>query len=444
VHAGPHVDVFGCSAILRAGGVEVIASASLDPALVAVTTLVRGRVVNPAGDEVGRLVDVVVRWDEEAYPALTGVVVRVGGRRAFIHADNIERLSSGLVELGSARVVLEEFERRDGEVLLVQDVLDHQLVDVTGARVVRAADLYLAVLPTGTRLVAVDVGLKALARRMLPGRRAVRAGARPDSVLDWAAVQPFSGPEGRVRLRESGARLQRLRLDQLADLLDDLGREERRSLLAQLDAEVAADVLEEAPPSRAAELLEEAAPDQAAAVLLAMEPDEAAEALREVDDETRGRLLALLAADESEHLATLVRFSARTAGGNMTSRLVVARLDDTMAEVRERLRVDPDAGEGLDAIVVVDDDGRVFDDISMLELLLADPDAQLSTLTGPPYPVVVQVDAGLGEVVERFIDQRGSSIVVVDDDGRPVGRILADDLVDALVPVLDRGERRRP
>jgi len=423
-------------------GGDLTTPPATDPALVAVTTLVRGRVVNPAGDEVGRVVDVVVRWDEEPYPALTGMIVKVGGRRAFVPVDAIERLSPRLVELGSARVFLEEYERRDGEVLLAEDVLDHQLVDVSGARVVRAADLYLAVLPTGTRLVAVDVGLKALARRMVPGRRAARAAARPDAVLDWAAVQHFTGPEGRVRLRESGARLQKLRPDQLADLLDDLGRSERRWLLAQLDAEVAADVLEEAPPSRAAELLEEALPEHAAAMLLAMEPDEAAEALREVDESTRRRLLGSLEVEDADRLGALVRFSAKTAGGHMTSRLVLARLEDTVAGVRDQLRADPDT-TGLDAIVVVGDDGRLIDDISMLELLVADPDAPLATLTGPPYPLVVRVDAELGEVVERFIDQRGSSIVVVDDDRRPVGRILADDLVDALVPVLDRGERRR-
>lgn len=411
--------------------------------LVALTTLVRSRVVNPGGDEVGRLVDMIVRWDEEAYPALTGIVVRVGRRRTFVHGRDVEQLAPGEVHLRSARVVLEDFVRREGEVLLVEDVLDHQLVDVNGARVVRAADLYLAPLPTGTRLVAVDVGLKALARRMVPGRGGGTRARVPDAVLDWAAVQPFAGPEGRVQLRESGGGLKRLRPDQLADLLDDLGRAERRSLLDQLEADVAADVLEEAPPARAAELLEEATPDRAAAVLLAMEPDEAAEALREVDDETRQRLLSQLAAEEAERLDTLARFSVRTAGGHMTSRLFLANVAETVATVRERLRHDPHTSSGLDAVVVVDDDGRLVDDITAIELLLAEPDATLSSLIGPPFPIVVHSGSGLGEVVERFIDQRGSSIVVVDDDQHPVGRILADDLVDALVPVLDRGEPRR-
>jgi len=400
--------------------------------------------VNRAGAKVGRVADVVVRWDEERYPVFTGVVVKVGGRRVFIQAADVDRLASGRVELRSARVALEDYERREGEVLLVNDILDHQLVDVSGARVVRAADLYLAALPTGTRLVAVDVGLKAMARRMVPGRSRRKAVAHPTAVVDWAEIQPFTGPEGPVRLRESDAPLQRLRPDQLADLLDDLGRAERSSLLAQLDAEVAADVLEESPPSRAAELLQEAAPDHAAEVLLAMEPDEAAEALREVDDDTRKRLLSRLTTPEAVHLDALARFSADTAGGNMTNRLVIARPSDTMAEVRELLRGAPAAGGGLDAVVVVDDEGRLVDDVSVLELLLADPDAALSTLIGPPSPIVVHVSARLGEVLERFIDQRSNSIVVVDDDRRPVGRILADDLVDVLVPVLDRGEPRRP
>ena len=185
-------------------------------------------------------------------------------------------------------------------------------------------------------------------------------------MLDWAAVQPFAGPEGLVRLRESGAGCSVFVPTSWRTCSMTWGGPSAASLLDQLDAEVAADVLEEAPPSRAAELLREATPERAAAVLRRWSPTRSRRPAR-IDDDTRRRLLSRLASEEAEHLDTLVHFSARTAGGHMTSRVVIARLPDTVADVRERLRLDSGASGGLDAIVVVDEEGRVFDDISMLD-----------------------------------------------------------------------------
>ncbi|MEI8238654.1 MAG: CBS domain-containing protein [Actinomycetota bacterium] len=400
-------------------------------ALVSVAGLVGTTVVNGAGDDIGRLTDVVVRWDEDTYPAMVGLLLKIGGRRTFLHASDVARLAQDKIEVTSARVVLEEFQRRPGEVLLIGDVIDHQLVDVDGARVVRAADLYLADLGT-IRLVAVDVGLKALMRRILPSRR--RTEAQPASVLDWAGVQPVGEPGGRLTLRSSAMQLRRLRPAELADLLDDLGRTERHALLSQLGSEVAADVLEEASPTYVAELLLAHTPERAAELLLAMEPDEAAEAIRAIDEPHRAALLAMLAGDEAEHLRSLARHDPETAGGHMTSRLALAHRGETVDEVRARLRTEVERWNGLDAVVVVDHDGTLIDDLGIGELFLADASVSIGSLVGPPFPIVVHVDDELDDVIERFIDGRGSSVLVVDDQRRPVGRILADDLVDALVP----------
>jgi CBS domain-containing protein len=420
--------------------VIVMTDAPLTPttSLISVAGLVGRPLVNANDDRIGRLADVVARWDEDTYPAVVGLVVKIGGRRTFVHAYDVARIAHDRVEVISPRVVMEEFERRPGEVLLIADVIDHQLVDVDGARVVRAADLYLADLGT-TRLVAVDVGLKALARRMLPGRR--RTAAQPAVVLDWASVQPVDEPGGRLTLRSSAEHLRRLRPAELADLLDDLGRTERHALLSHLGPDVAADVLEEAPPSYVTELLLAHPLERAAELLLAMEPDEAAEAIRAIDEPIRTQLLAQLGGAEAEHLRVLARHRPMSAGGHMTSRLVLVHRGDRVEQVRDRLRGNPELWSGLDAVVVVDDDGVLVDDLGIMELFLAEPSVIVDSMIGPPYPIVVHVKDSLEDVVERFIDGRGSSVVVVDDERRPVGRILGDDLVDALTPGRDRGER---
>ena len=118
----------------------------------------------------------------------------------------------------------------------------------------------------------------------------------------------------------------------------------------------------------------------------------------------------------------------------MTSHVVVAHADDTVGAIRSHLRNEIDHRHDIDAVLVVDDDGILVDDLRLFELFIADSARRLGDMVGEPWPLTVQPDTPLDEVIGRFIDARGSSIVVLDDDGRPVGRILADDLVDVLTP----------
>jgi CBS domain-containing protein len=400
-------------------------------ALVSVAGLARRPVRNPSGAELGRVIDVVVRWDGEPYPAVTGLVVRVGRRRAFAHADQIAGISGLGVRLESARLDLVDFERREGELTLLADVVDHQMVDVDGVRVIRASDLYVARVGTVYRLVGADVGLQTLARRLGPARWRTRP--TPDRVIDWAAIQPFGGP-GPIQLRRTNHELRRLRPAELADLLEDLGRRERQALLEVLGPEAAADALEEMDPVELRALLRETPPDEAAALVAEMEPDEAAEALRELSEDDRSDILDAMPPADAERLSDLLAHAEGTAGSVMTSKLCAVEAGDTVAAVRERLREDAEGQEPLDAVLVVDEQGRLVDDVSVLELFLATPDSRIGDLVGPPWPVAVAAGAPFREVVERLIDNRRSSVVVVDSEGRPLGRILADDVVDALVP----------
>jgi CBS domain-containing protein len=417
---------------------RLLALEAVAGSLVSVAGLTGAPVVNQSGAEVGRLVDLVVRWEGEAYPALTGLVVRVGRRLAWVAADRIEALEQRRVVLRSAKLDLRDFERRPNEVKLVDDVIDHQMVDVDGVRVFRAADLFLARVGGGYRLAGADVGFATLLRRLGPARW--RARPHPDRVIDWAAIQPFSDPGEPVRLSRANNELRRLRPGELADLLEELGRSQRQELLAALDAETAADALEEMESDELAHLLRDAEPEQAATLVAEMEPDEAADALRDLDEETRAELLAAMPEDVAGVLTDLLDYDEETAGGVMTTNILTLEGEATVAEARRQLRDRDDVHE-IDGVLVVDSDGCLVDDVHMIEMFTAEPDQRLRDLTRPPWPVTVAVTASLEEVIESFVENRGSSVVVVDDAGRPVGRILADDVVDALLP--PERERRR-
>jgi CBS domain-containing protein len=411
---------------------RITATRAVREALVSLAGLLGGVVRNQAGEEVGRLVDVVARWADEPYPPVTGLVVRVARRQVFVAADQVVELDRRGVRLRSARLDLREVERRPGEVLLARDVLDHQLVDTDGIKVIRAADLYLARVGEVYRLVGVDVGLQTLLRRLGPAR--FRWLPTPDRVIDWAAVQPFGIEHGGVRLRTSTRRLHRLRPGELADLLEDLERPARQALLADLDPSVAADALEEMDPEELDALLHEVPPEQAAALVASMEPDEAVDALRELEPGERAELLGRLPAQTAQRLEGLLAFPEDRAGGFMTSDLVIVAEHETVAAVAELLRQVAAAQPDLDTVVAVDLGGRLVDVISVLELLLAAPDQRVSELVRPPWPVTVRPDAGLEEVAEALVDNRRNTLIVVDDHGRPLGRIAADDVVDALLP----------
>ncbi len=420
---------------------RLLASRAVAENLVTVAGVIGRPVRNPSAAEIGTVKDVVARWDGGEYPPVTGLVVRIGRRLAFVPGTQIETLGHREVVLRSARLDLADFERREGEVLLVEDVIDHQLVDVDGVRVIRAADLYVAKVGAMYRLVGVDVSVGSLLRRLGPTRW--RGRPTPERVIDWAAIQPFGRPGSPIRLREGNRALHRLRPSELADLLEELGRRERQELLAALEPETAADALEEMDAEELESLLRESGEEQAAVLLAVMEPDEAVDALRDLEEDEREQLLGMMPDEKAAELRRLLGYEERTAGGLMTSYLLISHRSDTVAVVRARLADDADHQGDLPGVLVVDNEGRLVDDITLFELLVADADATMNDLCGEPFPVTVTPDAEVDDVVDRFVDERGSSLVVVDNDDRPIGRILADDLVDALAPQNRVHVRRR-
>ena len=190
----------------------------------------------------------------------------------------------------------------------------------------------------------------------------------PDRVIDWAAIQPFtesakdvSGAATHVRLKTTNEGLHRLRPGELADLLEDLRRDERRELLAALGPDEAADALEEMQPEDLEQLLRESDPVEAARLLAAMEPDEAVDALRDLPLAVRGEVLRHIPAVTALALRELLGYEEDEAGGIMTTALVTAKSGEKVKKVVDRLSEARAHGADLDAVAVVDDDGRLLE-----------------------------------------------------------------------------------
>jgi Mg/Co/Ni transporter MgtE len=301
---------------------------------------------------------------------------------------------------------------------------------------VRSSDLYLAPLDKEIRVVGVDISFVTFLRRIFPcalGRRAT-----PQHVLDWATVASLADTSGVVKTSGSKTALSQLRPADLADLIEDLAGREQSALIEMLDPELAADALEEMEDEELQGLLRGLSEGRAAELLSRMEPDESAEVLRDLGDEHREDILKAMDTKMAKQLRQLIAFDETLAGGIMTTHMVFAQETDTVGAALARLVENRDR-DISDGVVIVDSKGKLVDHIQIIELVAAKSSALLSTLIGPPYPTSVQIDSPLEEVIEEFSNNRGASIVVIDEKGRPVGRILADDLVDALKPEEQQG-----
>ena len=412
----------------------VLQRKNIRESLVSLAGLIGRPVKYQGGREIGRLVDVVVRHGEDSYPPVSGLIVKVGQSKSFIDGARISKLTQNEIELSSAKVDLTEFTRREGESLLDADVLDHQIVDVNGLRVVRTSDLYLAPLDREIRVVGVDISFKAFLRRIFPG--ALGRGPIPKHVIDWANVASLAHGTGVVRSNESRAALGQLRPADLADLIEDLAGLERSALIEMLDPDLAADALEEMEDDELQGLLRGLSAQRSAELISRMEPDEGAEVLRDLDDDHRESIFMEMDVSVAKQLRKLVEFDETLAGGIMNSHMLITHEADTVASALALL-VEHRGRDISDGVVVVDAKGKLLDHIQIIELIAAKPGATLSSLMGPPYPTSVNLNTRLDEVIDEFANNRGSSIIVVDEKNKPVGRILADDLVDALASTSD-------
>jgi CBS domain-containing protein len=414
----------------------VLTRKGIQSSLVSVAGIIGRPVKDQDGKDLGRLVDFVVRHGGETYPPVSGLIVKVAGRRAYIDGARIAKLTNDEITLSSAKVNLSEYQRRTGEQLLDGDVLDHQIVDVNGLRVVRTSDLYLAPLDKEIRLVGVDVSFRSFVRRIFPGTFGRKPGV--DQVIDWASVASLADDGGVVRTTATREALSKLRPADIADIIEDLEGREQSALIELLDPDLAADALEEMEDDELQGLLRGISDERAAELLSHMEPDESAEVLRDLDDEHSESILAQMAPAMAKQLRRLVEFDETHAGGIMTTHLLVVKESDTVADALQLL-VEHRERDISDGVTVVDSKGKLLDHIQIIELVAAKPSDKLTTLVKAPFPTAVGIETSLDDVIEEFSNNRGSSVIVVDEKGKPVGRILADDIIDAMVPAESTG-----
>jgi CBS domain-containing protein len=385
------------------------------------------------GERVATVKDVIVRLGEDDHPPVTGFVARYRRRDFFLSRWRITELNKNGVRLNSDILDLRPFVRRESEVLLARDVLDKQLIDVDGKRVVRVNDVQIIEAATEWRVTGADVSLQGLWRRLAP---AGFAGTRRTvEVLDWADVGYLATDAATVQLKSSSDKLARLHPVEIARLAEALSYHHGSEVVEALDDETAAETLEEMPAEHQARILGDMDQERAADILEWMSPDEAADVLGDLPEEKAEELLGLMEDEEQADVAELLPYADDTAGGLMTTEFVTLPRELTVGEALARLREMAETPNMIYYLYVVEEEHswKLCGVIALRSLILADPSMPLADAMRTDIQSADPQEPAR-EVAQRIAEYNLLALPVVDESGDILGIITVDDAMEILLP----------
>ena len=385
------------------------------------------------GERVATVKDVIVRLGEDDHPPVTGVVARYRRRDFFILRWRMNDLNQQGVRLNSDLLDLRPFVRREGEVLLARDVLDKQLIDVDGKRVVRVNDVQIIEAAGEWRVTGADVSLQGLWRRLAPS--GFVGTKRPVEVLDWADVGYLATDAATVQLKSSSGKLARLHPVEIARLAEALSYHHGSEVVEALDDETAAETLEEMQAERQARILGDMDQERAADILEWMSPDEAADVLGDLPEEKAEELLGLMDQEEQADVAELLPYEDDTAGGLMTTEFVTLPRELTVGEALARLREMAETPNMIYYLYVVEEEHswKLVGVIALRSLILSDQSAPLAEVMRTEFQLAEPGEPAQ-EVAQRMAEYNLLALPVVDETGDILGIITVDDAMEILLP----------
>ncbi len=399
------------------------------------SSVVKSALVDRNGDRLGRVEDLIVRLGDNPHPPLSGLVVRIGQRSLFVPIERIADIRPGRVELVGETVNLQRFDRRPGELLLVKDLLARHLINLQGARLIRANEIEIARLDARWEVVGVDPSPRVALRRLLPRPLARHIPTRTGTVVDWASIEPFVAHVPTARLRIPYRKLARLHPAQIADLVEAASHDEGEEIIEAVgqDRELEADVFEELNAEHQLEFIRSRSDGEAARLLATMAPDDAADLLTELDQERRLPVLENLPAAQQRKIRALLSYNSETAGGLMGPDFLVLAETTPVADVLDSVRTSQAPPEALAVVFSCDEVGQVTGTASVVSLVRAVPSATLGSVVRPDPPHV-HADWDIHAIARKMSDFNLTVAPVMDDHHLMVGVITVDDLLEQLLP----------
>jgi magnesium transporter len=413
-------------------------------------------IYDSANHRVGTLHDVCVSLNE-TFPVVTALIVNpsIGSHKLIIPWSQVQSIEESPIHLAVNQSEITLYEPHPDEFLLKRDILDKQIVDTQGIRVVKVNDLKLAQIKKTARLVGVDIGFSGLLRRLglQPAMNALHRvfpKGLNDRTVTWNYVEPIQvtyAPTGQltpvlagvgnggvvpqVQLNVSRTRLTDLRPADIADVLEQLDIEEAEAVLDRLDTEIAADTLNELEYPIQSELLSELDPERASDLLERLAPDDAADILAEIPRAKAEHLLSLMPTIEAQPIRDLLRHGARTAGGIMTNEILALPQESTVEDALVYLRQHSAHLEMIYYLFIVDQEQHLMGVVSLRQLVTSEPTVRMGDLMNRDV-IKVQIDTDQEEVARLIARYDLLALPVVDAEHHLRGLITVDDVIDVI------------
>ncbi len=406
------------------------------------TELMGAKTYDAQGNYVGRVREFFIE-PAEAPNRISHFLLSRGHFPPLVAKHNqVASVAAGKIQLNVSERALELYRPNESWLAVQKDLLDQQIIDTRGRKVVRVNDVDLTEQRTNgnveLRLTQVDVGLPGAVRRLLQGVVPPKVVRRlqsklPQSGIRWEFVNLVEpDPLRRVKLRITHEKLEDLHPADLADIMEDLSAVERQGIIASLDEETAAAVLAELDERLTTQIVQKLDLEKAADILEEMAPDAAADLLADLPKETSEELLDEMPGLEADEVRELLAFDPATAGGMMNPDFVFVGETSTREEVLEWMRNQELNLDQLDTIVLLDAEAQYSGAVPVARLLMAASDQPMAELKMEPL-LSLPASADDKEVFELFDKYNLRMLTVIDKENRPVGAITVDDVVSRLV-----------
>jgi magnesium transporter len=411
----------------------------MHPKSLALSEVLGAPVMDQSGAVAGRVREVALSPQHDAVRIAMLVVKTRSGERSLLPAQ-IASINGGI----RASVAASEwpaFSGPEGYFLLDRDLLDQQIIDINGRKVVRVNDVEIMPEPVNDHFVlkiaAVDVGVRGFVRRIMKGlvpASALRSLTNqiPPKLIPWDFVDLIeTDPARRVKLKISHDRLGKLHPADIADIVEDLSPAEREAVFETLDEEVAAETLEEVEPKLQRSIVESLDEDRVADIVEEMDPDAAADLLGDLTEEKSDAILEEMEQEQREEVEELLEHKENTAAGRMNTEYVALSAEARGKDAIEALRMFEGDVSSVVTIYLVDREFKLVGAVPLQNLILAGGDTALSAMTVDPL-ISCKMDTREKEVAELFDKYNLLSLPVVDESGKLEGVITADDVIALL------------
>lgn len=394
-------------------------------------------VINEHGSKIGSLSDIVM-VPGEGFPQVSHIVVRKRTLSVIIPWGSISLFNRYVVSVKGFALDFDRYAEAEGEILLKRDILDKQIVDVDGAKVVRVNDIKLGSYKGFLCILSVDIGLGGLLRRLGYERIGSKIASLlkreiPRQEISWEYVQPLEMNLSRLALTMAHDQLAEMHPADLASIISNISHQHIQTVLISLDTETAGEAIHELDPGLRSRVISEMDSELASDILEEMEPDEAADVLGDLPEEKAKELLDLMDAEEAEEIQELMEHEDDTAGGLMNNSFLTIPPDITTGKAFELLKSTAEEVEMIYYGYVLDDAERLLGVVSLRELLISPPETPVAEIMVENVKSVM-VDAEPEDVLEIIAKYNLVSVPVLDENETMLGIITIDDIIELFIP----------